>query len=377
MANHSLSAQFGEMHSNIALGDRALVAIAAHVQVRSVLRNSKPLGAHGLEDVLVGSYARKVSIWPGKDVDVFGRLMGETVQSISPDEAYGLFDRALKPFDDQGRLTRQPRSLKVSFGPDRTPSPKYVQSAAEEYGWSRSRVDRVIANLDQLGFDFSVDVVPAVRWDSHYGIPEVGRPDARADRRRTGAWLQTNPVQLLQETKERNRNLTVAGAGAFVRTVKALKQAKAHHLNDLKPSFLYYEFALHEGCANGDVEGDAWAGLTASALAFLAARLADVDAHPVCDPVLSVPYQPAPSATETAAARSVLETLARRARQAVTTQHRCQAAIEWRQVFGGNLKLDDVFPLPPGCRSTGRAMGAAGAANVATGGTGERSFGGR
>lgn len=377
MANHPLSAQFGEMHSNIALGDRALVAIAAHVQVRSVLHNSEPLGTHGLEDVLIGSYARKVSIWPGKDVDVFGRLMGENVRSISPDDAYGLFDSALKPFDDQGRLTRQPRSLKVSFEPGRTPSPEYIRTAAKEYGWSRLRVGRVLSNLDQLGFDFSVDVVPAVRWDSHYGIPEVGRPEPGADRQRTGAWLQTDPVQLLQETQDRNGDLTVAGAGAFVRTVKALKQVKAHHLKDLKPSFLYYEFAMHEGFAKGDVDGDSWADVTASALAFLAARLADVDAHPVCDPVLSVPYQPAPSATETAAARSVLETLARRAQRAVTTQQRCQAAIEWRQIFGGSLKMDDVFPLPPGCRSTGRAMGAAGAANLATGGTGERSFGGR
>lgn len=57
------------MQQNIALGDRAIVVIAAHVEVRSVLRASGELLAHGLDDVLIGSYARRVMNWPGKDVD--------------------------------------------------------------------------------------------------------------------------------------------------------------------------------------------------------------------------------------------------------------------------------------------------------------------
>ena len=99
MAVFDLHDQFKKMQSNIKLGDRALVAIAAHVEVRSVLRESEALLEHGLDDVLVGSYARKVSIYPGKDVDVFGRLMSDTVSSIAPDDAYALFDHALKPFE--------------------------------------------------------------------------------------------------------------------------------------------------------------------------------------------------------------------------------------------------------------------------------------
>ncbi|MBW3576152.1 MAG: hypothetical protein KY462_00125 [Actinobacteria bacterium] len=377
MSNHPLPKQFREMHSNIALADRALVAIAAHVEVRSVLHGSRALSDRELKDVLVGSYARRVSIWPGKDVDVFGRLMGETVQSIAPDDAYGLFDSALKPFDEQGRLVRQPRSLKVSFGPDRVPSPDYIRLAAKEYNWKQSRVSRVIANLDKLGFDFSVDVVPAVRWNGHYGIPEVHRPQPWADRQRTGGWHCTDPVQLIDETRERNGDVIVGGAGGFVPTVKTLKQVKSSHLEDTKPSFLYYEFALHEGFAAGDIQGDSWADVTASALKFLAARLAEVDARPVCDPVLDQPYAPAPAPDDVAAARETLDALARRAQRAVTTQDACQAAIEWRHILGGNRKMDNVFPLPPGCRSTGVVMGGAGAANVATGGTAERSFGGR
>lgn len=375
MAHHPLPRQFRAMHSNIALADRALIAIAAHVEVRSVLHNSDALIAHQLEDVLIGSYARKVSIWPGKDVDVFGRLMSETVRSMTPDEAYALFEAALKTFDDQGRLTLQPRSLNVSFGPDRTPSPRYIRTAAAEYQWDESRVSNVIANLDRIGFEFSVDVVPAVRWGEHYGIPQVARPEPWADRRRTGQWRRTNPVQLIEETRERNRDLTVAGVGAFVPTVKTLKQVKAHHLAGVKPSFLYYEFALHEGFAEGAITGDSWADITASALAFLTDRLGRIDTQPVCDPVLQEPYEPAPTPEQAEEARSVLGGLARRARWAVTTQQRCQAAIEWRHIFGGNARMQDVFPLPHGCRADGVAMGAA-AANIATGGTAERSFGG-
>lgn len=375
MANYPLPTQFREMRSNIALAERALVAIAAHVEVRSVLHGSQALRDRGLEEVLVGSYARKVSIWPGKDVDVFGRLMAESVESLSPDDAYRLFDDALQTFDRQGRLTRQPRSLNIGFGPGRYPSADFIRTAAEEYEWEASRVSRVISNVDRLGFEFSVDVVPAVRWDRHYGIPDVSRQEPWAEPQRTGQWLRTNPVQLLDESRERNRDLLIAGTGAFVPTVKALKQVKSAHLDDTKPSFLYYEFALHEGFANGHVTGDSWADVTASALTFLADRFGRTDRDPVCDPVLLEPYQPAPSHAQLSEICTTLDRLARSSRRAVTTQHRCQAAIEWRQILGRNERVEDVFPLPPGCRSDGAAMGAT-AANLATGGTAERSFGG-
>ncbi|MGI8519164.1 MAG: hypothetical protein ACR2MC_00905 [Actinomycetota bacterium] len=95
MANYPLHPEFTKKQRRIALGSRALVAVAAHLEVRSVLQADPGLRAHGLNDVLIGSYARKVTIWPGKDVDVFGRLMGESVESIPQDTAYGLFGTAL------------------------------------------------------------------------------------------------------------------------------------------------------------------------------------------------------------------------------------------------------------------------------------------
>jgi hypothetical protein len=87
MAEHDLNDEFQTTHQRVSLGDRALVAIAAQVEVRSILRADGQLRRHGLNDVLIGSYARRVSIWPGKDVDVFGRLTTENVGSILPDTA--------------------------------------------------------------------------------------------------------------------------------------------------------------------------------------------------------------------------------------------------------------------------------------------------
>lgn len=372
MAVHALHDEFMAMHQNIALGDRALVAIAAHVEVRLVLQASMELRAHGLDDVLIGSYARRVSNWPGKDVDVLGRLKEETVDTLIPTAAYAMFGRALTIFADQGRLVAQPRSYKVEFGPGRYPSTQSIRSTAEAYGWSTAKVARATRSLDGLDFEFSVDVVPAVRWDEHYGIPEVGRHPT-GERYRTGRWRQTSPVKLTEATHVRNRRPLVAGVGGFVRTVKTIKQVKSHHLTGIRPSALYYEFILHEGFSSGAINGDSWADLTASALAYIAQRLTEVTSRPVCDPILDSPYAPRPSESEIEHARNVFNELARSARRALVAD-RCQAAIEWRSVLGGNGKLDHVFPLPSGCRETGVAMGTV-AANLATGGTAERSFG--
>ena len=375
MARFPLADQFLEAHRRISLGDREIVAIAAHVEVREELRKDRVLNELGLDDILVGSYARHVSIWPGKDVDVLGRLMLHTTTSLAPDDAYRAFERALAKYGLERRLTCQPRSLKVSFGPSRAPMALSIRAAGVEYGWDAGRANRVLANLDQLAFEFSVDVVPAVPWGDHYGIPDLG-VDPRGLQVRLGTWQLTSPVKLTELTAERNRHPQIGGVGAFVRTFKTFKQVKAHHLPDTKPSSLYYEFILHEGFAAGSVVGDSWADLTTSALSYVADRLGTVAIRRVCDPVLGAEYRPSPQSADIHRASARLEELARRARWAVTTTDRCQAAIEWRNIFGGNGRYDELFQLPPVCRGTGVAMGAA-AVNVSSGGTEERSFGSR
>jgi hypothetical protein len=376
MAEHGLNDEFLTTQQRVSLGDRALIAIAAHVEVRSVLRTDPQLRSHGLDDILVGSYARKVSIWPGKDVDVFGRLTHHDVNTITPDTAYGVFGTALQPFADQGRLTPQPRSYKVDYRPGRLPGEQFLRTAAAEYRWPREQVDRVVRELDQLAFEFSVDVIPAVSWRDHYGIPDVGRNVSTGERYRTGHWRLTDPVELKDLTQVRNRTPRIGGAGAYVRTVKAIKQVKAHHLPDTKPSALFYEFILHNGFTEGAITGASWADITASALAYISTRLHTIGERPVCDPGLHEEYQPAPAAGDLAASTTAFDDVARAAQRAVRATSRCQAAIEWRQVFGGNERHEQVFPLPPGCRGTGAMMGAA-AANIAAGGSAERSFGAR
>ena len=373
MAIYPFNNEFGKAQSSINLGDRTKIAIAAHVEVRTVLHANSALVDAGLADVLVGSYARSLSIWPGKDVDVFGRLAAHTVDTITPTSAYELFATSLAPFDAQGRLTRQPRSLKVSFGREHPVSERSVRTAGGAQGWSTVEIGDLVAKAASLDFEFSVDVVPGVGWEPHYGIPEV---DVARDGTRSLAqtWKRTDPVALNGETIERNREPSISGQGAFVPTVKALKQIKTHHLAEAKPSFLFYEFMLHEGFVNGSIEGETWADITSSALSYVATRLGSALLNPVCDPILSEPYAPAPDPAALETSRILFTDLAGKATFAVSTHDRCQAAITWRQILGTNRGGREVFPLPDGCRGGGVAQGAV-AANTSSGGTEERSFG--
>ena len=376
MAVHPLTSQFLDAHSRLSLGDRRRIAIAAHFEVRSVLRASPRLLGLGLRDVLIGSYARKVSIWPGKDVDVFGRLMEHTTDTLHPATAHAAFEDSLSHYAQQGRLTKQPRSLKVAFGPSHPPSVQAIRAAADERAWTRLETNRLVRDRTLL-FDFSVDVVPAVLDPPHYGIPDLDhRPGGL--RQLSGGWKRTDPVALTELAQQLNRALRVGGVGALVRVVKTIKQVKEHHLGGLKPGGLYYEFILHEGFGSGGISGDTWAEITASALEYLASRLGTAAWNPICDPVLGASYEPQPPPDMLAHARRTFGDLARKAQRAITISDRCQAAIEWRAVFGENGRRPQlhVFPLPAGCRADGVLMGAA-ATNTSTGGTQERSFGTR
>ncbi len=263
----------------------------------------------------------------------------------------------------------------MSFGREYPVSERSVRDAGEAEGWSAVEIRDLVTKAASIDFEFSVDVVPGVEWDQHYGIPEV---DVATDGTRSLAqtWKRTDPVALNDETIERNREPTISGQGAFVPTVKALKQIKMHHLAEVKPSFLFYEFMLHEGVADGSVEGDTWADITSSALSYVAARLGTVRFNPVCDPVLSEPYAPAPDPAAMETSRILFTDLAAKATFAVSTHDRCQAAITWRQILGTNRGGREVFSLPEGCRGSGVAQGAV-AANTSSGGTEERSFGRR
>lgn len=331
-----LTNQFAEAQSRVNLGRRRLVAQAAHLEVRAVLKLSPELQSHGLHDVLIGSYARDTGIWPGKDVDIFGKLTKDSVETITPGAAYNLFLATLsKRFD--GRLVPQPRSIKIEFGPseDRRPRAEFLQQM------SATAVDV---------FPFSVDVVPAVANGTIWAIPSGDRDDwtrsAPAKR-----WIDTDPEQLSNLTTQQNDGLKIGSQGAYVPTVKAIRQIRRHHLGDAKPGGFYLELCTYEAFAEQQANGTSWAEITATTLSSVARRLSRAVSDPLCDPVLERPYLPAPDPAALSHAAGVFAQLAQRANAALSMDL-CQGSANWRWIFGSNGK-GPVFPLPSNCNEDG------------------------
>lgn len=342
-----LSEQFRIAQSNLELGARRKVAIAAHLEVRAAMRLARTLTERGLDDVLIGSYPRRTGIWPGKDVDVFAKLTNESIDTIDPSVAYELFltvlDRAFP-----GRVQQQDRSVKIEYRPTLLPDLSFVRQAARLLDESD-----VIGPAD--GFEFSVDVVPAVHFGSVWGIPDRSREhwtrSAAAER-----WTRTNPEKLTELTQQLNGQASINGQGTYVPTVKTIRQIRRTHLGDAKPGGFFFELLVHEGFTIGQVKGDSWAEITASTLRYLADRLLTVAATPLCDPVLEQPYNPQPSPAALTHAAAVFAQLAQRAEVAITAE-KCAAAAAWRHIFGSNTKVNGpVFELPSGCRADGTPM---------------------
>lgn len=343
----TLTEQFRTAQHNIDLGARRKVAVAAHLEVRAALRLAQPLVDRVLVDVLIGSYPRRTGTWPGKDVDVFGKFTNESIDTIEPSEAYDLFFTVLdRSFP--GRVQPQDRSVKVEYQPSTLPAVAFVREAA-----------RLLDETDAIGptdgFEFSVDVVPAVHFGKVWGIPDRNRErwtrTAAAER-----WRRTNPEKLTDLTQRLNGQISINGQGAYVPTVKAIRQIRKAHLGDAKPGGLYFELLVYEGFTLGPITGDSWAEITTSTLRHLADRLITVGTTPLCDPVLEQPYNPQPDPDAIARAAAAFAQLAERA-EAALTRERCPAAAAWRQIFGSNTKVTGpVFELPSGCRSDGSVM---------------------
>jgi hypothetical protein len=368
MAKHALSDQFRTAHRNIGLGRRRVVAIAAHLEVRDVLNEAASLRERGLHDVLIGSYPRRTGIWPGKDVDVFGKLTAESIETISPAAAYDLFYKVLFAAFGE-RIEPQARSVKINYRPDRSPGQRFVVEAAKSLGESE-----VLGLRDT--FEFSVDVVPAVHFGALWGIPNR---DPSSWQRQAAAerWLCTNPERLTELTQQLNAKHTIGGAGAYVPTVKSIRQIRRVHLGARKPGGLFMELVVYEGFSLGAIVGESWADLASSTLSYIAARLPTVGLNPLCDPALDKPYAPTPDAIDIAMAASVFSNLAAKALTAVGAE-KCVAAAIWREIFGTNTNVNGpVFELPSGCTADGGVMPVFGTSADPIRGTNEaRGFGG-
>lgn len=298
-------------------GEKRQRAIAAHTEMRASLETDPTLCLWGIDTVLIGSYARETGIHPGKDVDVFAKLTALDV-TANPQEVFDAVAGMLKRKYGE-RAEAQRRSIKVSFDTD--------------------------------GDGFAVDVVPAVPTAEHWAIPRRDR-DLWTSVDPGTRWVETDPERLGELTKAQNASLEVGNRGAYVPTVKLIRQVRRHHLRDAKPGGLYFELLAYWAFEEGDVQGSSFAENLAATLDSVASRLGIETA--VLDPALGTPVNPAPDPNERSAAALVFSGLAAKAQEALSAS-RCPAAVLWREIIGENER-GPCFPIPPGCDAEGRVL---------------------
>ena len=352
-----LREQFDEAFRNVDLGVRARVAKAAHEEVRSYLEARPELTSLGFHTTLIGSYPRHTAIWPGKDVDIFGKFDRLTVEDATPRLVYDLVLDALR--ERYGDLvTEQPRSIKIAFGPRWWPGELYLRQ------FEVAAVAR---------YEFSVDVVPAVHWGSRWGIPNrvPAGTDLQGDElhlatrqlwesaRLAERWQETDPEQLTRLTEATNDEHRIGSHGAFCRIARAVKQMRTAHLGDMKPNGLYMELVLLEAFGDGLIDLTCWPMAVGDALDAAAVRLREAVTRPLRDPILGRPFEPAPSPDALHTGSRTFRGLADDAFRA-RREGRCAAAATWRKIFEQNGQNDDgwVFPLPEGCGEDGRDLSA-------------------
>ena len=324
----TLRSQFDQALKMIEINqDKARRAIKAHTEVRDVLEKEERLTEWGVDTKLIGSYSRDTGIYPGKDVDVFVKLTKLDTTS-EPKVVYNaVWDALQKEYGDSrtgGLAEQQTRSVKVSF-----PNRKDAKSS------------------------FAVDAVPAVQDGEHWAIPTRDRNRWAAS---TGRWVTTDPERFGEMSSALSTSYlspTVGERNAFKPIVKLMRQARRTHLGDRRPGGLFIEFATYELWDLGSLTGDEWDPLLAQTLRGVSERLADAVIRPLCDPALGTPVEPPVQLEDLINAAAVFLELANLADQAVNSGA-CQAALGWRKILGSNDRADPVFPLPPGCDSSGK-----------------------
>jgi len=300
----------------------------AHQQVRDALKNADSVKDWGVNPVLIGSYARSVSIRRVKDVDVFCR-MDDIDTAVTPskvlDEFFKVLDAEFGTDDGNKRVKRQARSLKVSF-------PEY----------------------DGL----HVDAVPArLRADGYWEIPT-----------KDGDWQQTNPEKLTELKAAMNKTHDEM----YVPGVKLARQARRAILGDTRPGGLFVEMCLYEAFKNSEVKTDTYAHAFTTSLEAIYSYL---DAKVGWGKTLPDPTMPGRTLTFRATdnqwetARDKFKDAAADARKAYDSTDEHEAASIFRRLLGKNGDDNDVFPEVP--KSSARAV-TPGAHNVPAG---NRRFG--
>jgi len=330
----TLAEQFRRALTRIELTDaRRKEVIEVHEFVRKRLEESTLLKGWGIDTVLIGSYRRHTAIYPGKDVDIFCELAALDEQT-EPSEVFDGFVAELSSLLGE-RIEPQRRSVKVTFP----------------------------------GRGLSADAVPAVRYGSDWAIPEPV-PSAQPGRLQ---WRRTNPDKLTEMTSRRNEAPTVGSQGAYVPTVKLVRQVREQHLGQERPGGLYFEMLAYWAFESGRLSSvSSFAEALAKTLTYIAEHFGAGVGAPLLDPALSTAFTPAPTIKESEKAGRVFGDLAGRAVSALE-QDRCPAAADWRKILGRNSR-GTCLPLPENCDEDGNEIAAV-SANIVIGSNEPREFG--
>lgn len=331
----TLDAEFAQAVTNVTVNeDKRDRAIAAHTEIRDLLGADEELRQWGIDPYLIGSYGRQTARYPGKDVDVFLRFKDLSVRH-DPAKIYAAVERVLvaeyglKDDDPEGRVTRQARSLKIDF-----PDPD------EPHGDS----------------SFSVDAVPAVPWQEHWGIPNRDRDQWNKEDKR---WIKTNPIKFGEDTDAlavASWSPQVGTRNAYRPVVRLLRQVRHTHLQDQRPGGLFVEVAAFHVWKAKLVTGSAWAELLTSTLEQVAGRFTEYEQTGLPDPVFGTPMKPTLDPGQWAAAATYFNWLAQQGREALDADT-CRAAKIWRDVLGTNER-GEVLILPDGCDANGFPLSA-------------------
>jgi hypothetical protein len=339
----TLDPEFTQAVTNVTVNDRKRdLAIAAHTEIRDLLNADEELRKWGISPFLIGSYGRQTARYPGKDVDIFLRFNNLSARH-DPGKIYAAVERVLvaeyglKDDDPEGRVTRQARSLKIDF-----PDPE------EPTGYSATSFSDT---------SFSVDAVPAVPWQGHWGIPNRDRKQWNKEENQR--WIKTNPIQFDRDTDAlcvASSSPQVGSRNAYRPVVRLLRQLRHIHLGAQRPGGLFVEVAAFHVWKAELVTGSTWAELLTSTLEQVAGQFTEYEQTGLPDPVFGTPMKPAIGFGLWTAAASSFGELARQGRAALEADP-CLAAKIWRRVLGTNER-GEVLVLPDGCDANGFPLSA-------------------
>lgn len=321
MTSHA--SEFAAALSRIEPDADAANAQKAHKQVAAVLEADERLAGLGVDPLLIGSYARHVSIRRVKDVDMFARLH-EATSTTWPGKTY---DHVVDVLEDAfpGRVERQQRSVKVDF---------------PEYG-------------------LSVDVVIARRCvdhpEDHWQIPQ------RLDENANARWIETNPAEMTTLTRQANDQFELNGRGVYVPTVKLVRQIRRKWLEDKQPGGYYFEVLAWHAFQDQQPAKTSFAGYLTVTLRWIADHLLDYTDEGPADPTMDgKAIKSRATKDDIKAAVGTVGNAAALAEDALDDEDPCSSAEKWQQLLGKTHEDTpaDVFVLPENCPADGKARNA-------------------